>query len=323
MAANSARGRTPKNDSWLESFKYRLDRSPVAKSVMGEAALKLGQPIGAAKGALNTVKGIADTAAFVYRLGDPYDFLKSPKGQSAHEQLRRGVGQIADDAANAVRHPGRAVADVKAAARKANISLNPAVSLQAPTFAGELKRNFDIGVNQGDAGFQVGSMLVPAGAVAKVARVGTLPRVAQEAKYLAQGFSPERAARLASPYKGMGHHFYPRSGAPETYLGFKTPDVLQNFKLPREVSDSVFNVLKPRGISYGDMYALHFKVDPNFKTARLPGKGPAWNGKALGLKKYDALGRLWHGSPAPLHGTVGSLLSVGSGVGHLPDEKSR
>jgi len=66
--------------------------------------------------------------------------------------------------------------------------------------------------------------------------LGRVSNVGNVERYLAQGFSPKAAAHLAEPYpsRGMGHHFIPRrAGLRESY------------------SDSVFNVLKPEGISRG------------------------------------------------------------------------
>ena len=108
-------------------------------------------------------------------------------------------------------------------------------------------------------------------------------------KLLSQGFSPADAAYLAEPYVGMGHHaILPR----RTTL----PDWLGGGPVPTSISDSTFNVLKPPGISRGDMYELHYKVDPQFKGARLQ-KGGGWSGKQLGLQEYEFPQRIWYGTP--------------------------
>jgi hypothetical protein len=120
------------------------------------------------------------------------------------------------------------------------------------------------------------------------------------AKFIGQGFSPAQADYLAQPYVGMGHHFVPRR------LG-----------LPSIISDSPLNILKPNGISRGDFYELHFKVDPHYPGSRLPASvgGGVWNGNSLGLEKYGAVGRLWYGSPTPLKVTVGgAVVATGGGV---------
>lgn len=324
MAANSARGRTPKNDSWLESFKYRLDRNPRVKAVAGDAVLKLGQPLGFARGAGKTLLGLVETAEFLRRLSDPVDVLKSPPGQSALQQLAGGVNEGIGRIGAVVHDPQSVVRGTKAAAHRANVSLNPAATPQAPTLAGEMQRNFNIGLNQGDAAFQVGSMVVPAGAVAKAAKFSSLRNVGP-AKYIAQGFDPENATKLARIYGGRGHHYFGRAGAPDEFLGLEMPEMLKNLRLPSKINESPFNILKPSGITYGDMYELHYKVDPHFGGAKLPGrgKGEGWSGKRLGLKKYGELGRVWHGAPLPLHSAVGGLLTTGNTVGHWPEDEIR
>jgi hypothetical protein len=99
----------------------------------------------------------------------------------------------------------------------------------------------------------------------------------------------------------MGHHFIPR-----------------RMGLPKSYSDSVFNVLKPEGMSRGDFYELHYKVDPSYNGGTV--KGERWNGAELGLKKYGLAGRLWHGSPPPLKARVGGLGGGTGGAMYVPDE---
>lgn len=70
-------------------------------------------------------------------------------------------------------------------------------------------------------------------------------------------------------------------------------------------SDSVFNVLRPEGISRGDFYELHYEVDPRLRGTGV--RGESWRGKALALKEQGPLGRIWHGSPPPLKAWVGGL----------------
>ena len=84
--------------------------------------------------------------------------------------------------------------------------------------------------------------------------------------------------------------------------------------LPRSYSDGPFNRLAPEGMTCGDFYERHFRVDPDFYGTRLPARvgGERWSGRALGLEKYGPPGRLWYGSPAPLKARIGGL---GSGAG--------
>ena len=127
--------------------------------------------------------------------------------------------------------------------------------------------------------------------------------VAEEgsAKFLSQGFSPAQAEYLAAPYEGMGHHFIPRRAG-----------------LPEFISDSPINVLKPSGMSRGDFYALHYKVDQSFYGTAFPKSiGGTWSGRSLGLEKYSGTQRLWYASPTPLKVTIGGAAAAGAAGGYL------
>ena len=102
----------------------------------------------------------------------------------------------------------------------------------------------------------------------------------------------------------MGHHFVPLKAG-----------------LPRSYSDSVFNVLKPEGISRGDFYELHYKVDRHYHGGKA--KEDRWRGEALGFQKYGPAGRLWHGSPLPLKARVGGVGASIGGTIHRPDDDER
>ena len=126
-------------------------------------------------------------------------------------------------------------------------------------------------------------------------------------KYIAQGHSPALAEYLALPYKGRGHHAFP--------LRRELP-IIGRHKLPDRFMNSPFNVLKPKGITRGDFYELHYKVDPSFNVARLPARfgGDAWSGEKIGLQKYGQIGRLWYGTPTQLKAAAaGSSGLLGTG----------
>lgn len=121
-----------------------------------------------------------------------------------------------------------------------------------------------------------------------------------EARFLSQGFNADQAKYLAQPYEGMGHHFFRRE-----------------WDLPEVITESPLSILKPSGISRGDFYELHYKVDPTFYGARFPSSiGGSWSGRSLGLQKYGTVGRLWYGSPAPLKVTVGASAAAGGGAAY-------
>src|SRR4051812_32809794 len=62
-------------------------------------------------------------------------------------------------------------------------------------------------------------------------------------------------------------------------------------------------MVKPSGMTRGDFYQLHYGVDPEMYTARLPrarGGPKSWSGKALGQKRYGPINRYAFGTPEPL-----------------------
>ncbi len=136
------------------------------------------------------------------------------------------------------------------------------------------------------------------------------------AEHIGQGLTPKAAEHLAAPYprSNMGHHFVQRSWeVPESVLGVPLPKFAVGWRPPEEFMESPLNVLKPPGLSRSEFYKLHYRVDPSFYGAKLPGqgRGGGWSGRRLGLQKEDALGRLWYGSPPALKATVGSLTAGG------------
>jgi hypothetical protein len=175
--------------------------------------------------------------------------------------------------------------------------------------SGELNRNFQIGMNQGEVGADAAALAFGTGALKVVPRLGPISKVAETAKLVDQGLDPKVADYLSKPYEGKGHHAVipSRFRFPKTFLSVPLPETLAGQPLPPEWSDSPLNVLKPNNISQGGFYNLHYQVDPKMKVARLPVRfGGAWNGKALGSQKFGLLSRIWHGSPALLNTSVGA-----------------
>lgn len=295
----------------------RVARNPAARSAVIDAARGAGNVVGVVRGGVHAVQGLADGATFVGRLVDPLDRIKSAPGEAAIEQLSghavNAARMSADYVRKGVADPRSVVVDVTEAAKRWRNRLDPSATPAAPTFEGELHRNFDIGQNQGELVFDVGSLVV-GGPAAKMVR--GLPRVSNVGnveRYLAQGFNPKAAAHLAAPYpkSNMGSHFIPRDT--------KLPDFLGGGSLPKRYSDSVFNVLKPDGISRGDFYELHYKVDPRFHGTGVVGE--SWRGGELGLKRYGRLGRIWHGSPPQLKARIGGVgASVGATMHNSDDD---
>jgi len=216
-----------------------------------------------------------------------------------------------DYARNGVSNPRSVANDLKRGARQARIDLDPRATSVATTFVGEVRRNFDIGQNQGELLFDLGSLAVGGPYAKAVGRFADARAAATPAKYIGQGFSERAANYLAEPYpaRGKGHHFAPK-----------------RWGLPKGFSDSEFNVLKPPGISRGDFYKLHRNVDESFHGAGLSKalRPESWSAKALGIEPYGLIGRLWYGSPGPLKARVGGMAAgVGGGAYDVEHREGR
>ncbi len=297
-------------DARMGGTMRRVAENPVVRPVAIKAAREAGNVAGVVRGGVHSVQGLVDGAMFASRLANPLDGLTSAPGQSAREQLARGAanaGQMgADYVQKGVADPRIVVTDVTETAKRWRREQDPSATPAAPTFGGELRRNFDIGQNQGELAFDVGSLVVGGPAAKMLKGLPRLSNVGNVDRYLTQGFSAKAATHLAKPYPGsnMGSHFIPRRT--------RLPDFLGGGPLPKSYSDGVFNVLKPEGISRGDFYELHYEVDPRFHGTGVRGEG--WSGKGLGLKRYGPAGRVWHGSPPPLKARISGL---GAGAGTI------
>jgi hypothetical protein len=177
---------------------------------------------------------------------------------------------------------------------------------------GEIDRNIGIGMNQGEVAFDVGSTVYGGEAVEGLAGLGGLSKASTAAKYVELGHPPELARYFATrnPERSMGHHFLKRA------VVKKTPAPLK--PVVQSISESRFSVLKPKGMSRGDFYRLHYEVDPDYWGGKA-GKefgGVRWSGKKLGWQKHGLLGQVVNGSPPPLKAAVisPSLITAGAFV---------
>ncbi len=297
----------------------RAGQNPVILSRALEAARGVGRATGVVWGGIHAVQGLADGAVLMNRLADPLDALKSSAGQSAAAQLARGVvgaGQrAADYVEKGVADPAGVIRDVRDKGEEWRRDLDPSATSVAPSFRAELGRNFDIGQNQGELAFNVGSLVVGGPAAKTVKGVAGVSNIGNVERYVLQGFGPRAAARLSEPYpaSGMGSHFVAR----DTRL----PKFLGGGRLPKSYLDSPFNKLAPPGSSIGDMYERHFAVDPRFYGTRAGGE--RWSGRDLNLPRYGPLGQLWYGSPAPLKARVAGLgAATGNGFYSAEDAEN-
>lgn len=301
---------SPKNSGLLDY---------AGKTAVGLVAQPFGQVAGVFRGARNTVRDLGEGAAFAARLIDPRSSVGFPAREAARNYVLDAGGRAAGYVRNGISSPRDVIDDAATAYRQARIHLDPSATPRADTLGGEWKRSYEIGKNQGELAFDVGSTLY-GGAVAKeLAGLGYLSKEAQVAKRLEQNFNPAQAARLAELYEGRGHHYVP--------LGFKFPKRVGPLPLPKAIVgkkppswfiESPVNVLKPRNMTWGDFHELHYRADPDFHYAHLPGfkRTGGWTGSKLGLEKYQDLDRVWYGAPAPLKAAVGGGAVGGSGLAY-------
>jgi hypothetical protein len=302
-------GRIGEAKRQVDASLNRIGETPGVRSLAVGAVGSAGALTGVVRGGVHVAEGIADGAAFVSKLANPIDYFVSPPGKSAVEQVAKSGRNLIEYFGDAVDDPQSIVDDVKARAIRMRMDLDPTATPPARTFPGELRRVFEIGQNQGELAFDLGTLFVGGPAAKAVKGFDRSANVGNVQKYIAQGFSPRAAAHLAKlyPTSNMGSHFIPRRT--------KLPAVMGGGSLPRYFLDGPFNRLHPPDISRGDFYELHFSVDPKFYGTGVLGE--RWSGRDLRLKRYGPAGQIWHGSPAPLKARVGGL---GASVGGAAED---
>jgi hypothetical protein len=283
---------------------HQAAESEPAKKVAGDAARAAGNAAGVVTGGVHMAHDLYDGTIFLGRLLDVTEPWRKPAGEAAWDGVAGGAGAILNATKDAILDPSATVKKATQSVAQFNRETDPRFTPAAPTLAGEVRRNFGIGRRQGEVLMEVAPYLVGAGEVKATAELGALSKASLVEKYLKQGFTPRQAAYLAEPYKGMGHH----SIAPRRAT---LPDWLGGGPIPKRISDSSFNVLAPPGMSRGDFYELHYKVDPHFKGTRLPGGG-GWSGKKLGLQEYGDLERIWYGTPTATKRAVAGVGVAGT-----------
>jgi hypothetical protein len=272
----------------------------------GDLANVAGLAAGAVRGVVHLAEGAGQSAQIVQPMLDPFYGPLHPMSPAVAPLYHAAVGVLRAGKEIAL-HPARTY-------HQANLALNPGASPVAHTVAGEIKRRFDIGMNQGEVGFNVVSAVAAPEAMAARA----LPVEEQAARWMAKGLTERQAHYMTEPYVGMGHHYYPRGAKlPERLGPIPLPKSLAGrpMPLPKAISDSPFNVLKPPGISRGDFYEKHVAVDSHYHGGRFPKPvGGTWSRTKLGLKTHGAVGRVVHGAPPPLKRTVGGAVGGAGGA---------
>lgn len=298
-----------------------LDQSPGAKAIAGELARTGALAPGIARGGYRFARDALDGMVFGARLLNPIDPFIHPEGEAAWDDVLRvagaGAGLAKDIASDPSAAASRFTKGLRSRIDDLAVETLPEATPVADTFRGEIDRQIGIGLNQGELIFDLGSLLAGGAALKGISGAGKTARGLKTVEhYVARGVPPSTAAYFVQPYTGMGHHYLPRRT--------RLPKFLGGGPIPPAISDSPFFLLKPEGIQMGDMYELHYRVDPHFNGGRVPqrfGNVRGWSGKALGWEKEDALGRIWYGAPDPLKMTAGGTLGTGVvGLGAWVDE---
>jgi hypothetical protein len=159
-----------------------LDRNLLAKTLAGNVALKVGQMAGLTRGGLHTTQDVVGGAGFALRLLNPADRFFSPPGEAAWDHVIGAGDRFVGYAKRAISDPAGVGKDIRNRLQRADIDLNPYATPMAETFPGELRRNFHIGANQGEAAFDVGSLFV-GGEFAKGLALTRAVEAADAAKY--------------------------------------------------------------------------------------------------------------------------------------------
>jgi hypothetical protein len=275
----------------------------MAKFLGGGLAEYAGQRAGVARGAWHSLKGVGPALDFVDRLLDPDDAEEHGAENSAWGQLFNAGKSAVNYIHQGIANPSAVGQDVQNAAHQLIVDNVPSATPVAPTFTGEMARRFGIGANQGELGWDAGTLLAGAPSLKVIEGLGAVGDATTAAEFANLGFTDAQAARLTKPYTGVGHHS-PVSQSLAKTLG-----------LPDWLRDSEFNVVKPDDINQGDFYKLHFQTDPQyFGSGFSPKIGGGWSGKKLGFQKYGLLGRFWYGTPPALAG-----VSAAAGVTGLSD----
>lgn len=287
------------------------------KGLGGIVAQDVGIASGVLRGGVHAVEGLADGAVFLGRVANPWDKDFNPQVPTARQQVVDAGRGAVDYVRQGIADPRRVLDDVKAKGHQMRIDLDPTATPIEATLGGELRRNFNIGMNQGELAFDVGSLVVGGPLAKGVKEAGLLSKAKSYDKLISHGKSPAFADYFSEPYVGAGHHAI----VPQR---FTFPKVLGGGSLPKKWLNSPFNVLAPEGIARAEMYERHFKVDPYYKGAKVPleFKAEGWSGKKLGLTKYGLPGRIWRGTPAPFKARVGGFGAAAGGTMYVdPSEE--
>jgi hypothetical protein len=260
-------------------LRARLDRSEIAKRIAGEAVGLANVPVGVGRGAVHTLEGLGDIAAFGARMLNPTHV--GPKLQAAQQLISAGKGAL-DTGVRVFRDPRIALQAAGEGLEKFNAAIVPSATPMASTFPAEIQRRAEIGRNLGELGFDAASVPYSGLAVKGIVK-GRQAAKAVTAAEQAMVRTPAAKKWLAEPYTDPGHH------NPARRYTKGTPEWFRN---------NPFFLYAPN-VTRGQFNGLHYLVDPKYWGGGLPGPGPGWSGKKLGLEKFGLLDQVAVGMPGP------------------------
>jgi hypothetical protein len=272
-------------------------QSRPAKTVAGTVAYAGGALEGAPLAVVHAVGDIKDAGLF----GLQWAGALGPQAQArANREARDAAGGVLRYAQAAVDHPSKVVSDLRGAAGNAVDSISPFNADMSGSLGDVWNHQLQHGRNFGEGVTNVAGMFV-GGEVLQGLRAADAfeaTRAARIEKFVDQGANPKLAEYLAQPYGGMGHH---------SVISRKSATKIN---LPNWLVDSPVNLSLPRGMSRGDFYEHHYRVDPKAGGFRLPAElneGMGWRPKELGLTKYGLPERVWRGTPVPLKDAIATI----------------
>jgi hypothetical protein len=301
----ASRSAAPRSDGATSSFWGRLDHDPIARAVAGSIAYNAGLAPGVVRGGYHSVRDVANAAQFALRLIDPLDALESPPGQSAGQQAIQLASSAADYARRVTHDPSILRDDIASKfhdfRQKQDLSATP----MAPTVRGEIRRAGNIGLNNGELVFDVGSAVAGGELLRGAAGVGSAARAAGETEALLLTARPGLGEYLDQPYRGMGHHIYGRRKA--------LPSIMGGGPVPSEWMEGPFNKIRSEGLTNRDFFRNHVGVDDYYHGGKVPARfgGGSWSAKDLGWDKYSGYERFNYGTAPATKGVAGSALSGG------------
>jgi hypothetical protein len=311
-----------------------LDDSRLAKAVAGEVAAGAGRYVGVGRGVLHDGEAIANGAALTWNLMNPL----AAGHQAAVGAVLDAAHGVADYARSRTSHWELVRDDIRRTGAQWNKDLNPYASPVAGSFTDEMRRRFGVGMNQGEAAYNVATAVLPAaGELNGMAELGRFAE-AGPLKYIKMGATPEKAAYLAErDFTTMGHH----SIAPRRAKMVRQIPAVQNvaqrlgvpqlpqqlfgdLPVPKVVVESPFNVVKPRGVERGQLYRRHYGLDDRYYGGPVSAEygGGGWSGRKLGWTRYGPVERFWYGTPSATKAVVLGPTAAFDALGRsVPDDE--